>query len=115
MIPEDHPWMLAALGSCGFGEAARDPDRSVELRLLGHFAGTPQDANETILFVVRTGLPRTRVECAFSRLRYLGLIDFRRDGWIVSATGKAALAAHHAPPPVARVAPSMATKQLSLF
>lgn len=115
MIPPDLPWMANALGSHGYGDAARDPDRSVELRLLRIFSEGPQDANGVIALVARTGTTRLRVDAAFTRLRYLGLIDFRRAGWTVSATGKAALAAHDAPPVAARPGPSMATKQLSLF
>lgn len=111
MIPPDFPWMPAALGSY---EMARDPDRSIELRLLRLFVQA-QDAAETITFVVGTGVPRRRVQFAFDRLRYLDLIEFKRDGWIASAAGKAALASQDAPPVANRPGPSMATKQLSLF
>lgn len=114
MIPDDHPWMDAALGSCGFGDLRRDKDRAVELRLLRIFSDSPTDANSAIAIVTRTGLVALRVDLAFKRLSYLGLVEFKRGGWVVSAAGKAALASQDAPP-VVRVGPSLATKQLSLF
>lgn len=114
MIPDDQPWMYAALGSCGFGELRRDTDRAVELRLLRIFSDSPTDATSAIAIVTRTGALPHRVDLAFKRLSYLELVQFRRGGWVISAAGKVALASQDAPP-VVRVGPSMATKQLSLF
>lgn len=114
MIPDDHPWMAPALGSCGFGALRLETDRSVELRLLRLLSNGPADALGAIAVVTSSGVAVQRADLAFNRIRYLALIEFKRMGWVITTAGKAALASQDAPP-VDRAAPSLATKQLSLF